>query len=56
MVTRFGARVVAYLGVLMDEYPLTVEEQNLPTGWPWEDAWTTLFTGLCAPPTPAATT
>ncbi len=29
---------------------------HLPTGWPWEDAWTTLFTGLCAPPTPAATT
>ena len=29
---------------------------HLPTGWPWEDAWTTLFTGLCPPPTPAATT
>ena len=28
---------------------------HLPTGWPWEDAWTTLFTGLCPPPTPAAT-
>ena len=24
---------------------------HLPTGWPGEDAWTTLFTGLCAPPT-----
>jgi hypothetical protein len=29
---------------------------HLPTGWPWEDAWTTLFSGLCAPPTTAATT
>ena len=28
---------------------------HLPTGWPWENAWTTLFTGLCAPP-PAVTT
>jgi len=26
---------------------------HLPTAWPWENAWTTLFTGLCAPP-PAA--
>jgi len=23
---------------------------HLPTAWPWENAWTTLFTGLCAPP------
>ena len=29
---------------------------HLPRAWPWEDAWTTLFTGLCAPPTAAATT
>jgi Transposase DDE domain group 1 len=29
---------------------------HLPCAWPWEDAWTTLFTGLCAPPPPAATT
>ena len=29
---------------------------HLPTGWPWEDAWTKLFTGLCAPPPTAATT
>jgi hypothetical protein len=29
---------------------------HLPTTWPWENAWTTLFTGLCAPPTAAATT
>ena len=28
---------------------------HLPTAWPWEKAWTALFTGLCAPP-PAATT
>jgi len=28
---------------------------HLSTGWPWEDAWTTLFTGMCAPP-PAVTT
>lgn len=29
---------------------------HLPRAWPWENAWTTLFTGLCAPPTAAATT
>ena len=29
---------------------------HLPSGWPWENAWTTLFTGLCAPPPAAATT
>jgi hypothetical protein len=23
---------------------------HLPNAWPWEDAWTTLFRGLCAPP------
>ena len=28
---------------------------HLPRAWPWEHAWTTLFTGLCAPP-PAVTT
>jgi hypothetical protein len=27
---------------------------HLPTAWPWENAWTALFTGLCAPP-PVAT-
>ena len=29
---------------------------HLPTAWPWENAWTTLFTGLCAPPPAVATT
>jgi len=29
---------------------------HLPSAWPWENAWTTLFTGLCAPPPAAATT
>jgi len=29
---------------------------HLPTAWPWENAWTTLFTGLCAPPSAVATT
>ena len=29
---------------------------HLPTAWPWEKAWTTLFTGLCAPPPAAVTT
>jgi hypothetical protein len=29
---------------------------HLPTAWPWENAWTTLFTGLCAPPSVAVTT
>jgi len=29
---------------------------HLPNAWPWEDAWTTLFTGLCAPPPSAAMT
>jgi len=29
---------------------------HLPTTWPWENAWTTLFTGLCAPPPAVATT
>ena len=28
---------------------------HLPRAWPWENAWTTLFTGLCAPP-PVTTT
>jgi len=29
---------------------------HLPTTWPWENAWTTLFTGLCAPPPAVAAT
>jgi hypothetical protein len=29
---------------------------HLPRAWPWEDAWTALFTGLCAPPPTVATT
>jgi hypothetical protein len=29
---------------------------HLPTTWPWENAWTTLFTGLCAPPPQVTTT
>jgi hypothetical protein len=29
---------------------------HLPTAWPWENPWTTLFTGLCAPPPAVATT
>jgi len=29
---------------------------HLPRAWPWESAWTTLFTGLCAPPPQVATT
>jgi len=29
---------------------------HLPTAWPWENAWTTLFTGLCAPPPQVTTT
>jgi len=29
---------------------------HLPRAWPWENAWTTLFTGLCAPPPAAVTT
>jgi Transposase DDE domain group 1 len=29
---------------------------HLPRAWPWENAWTTLFTGLCAPPPAVATT
>ena len=29
---------------------------HLPTAWPWENTWTTLFTGLCAPPPAVATT
>jgi hypothetical protein len=28
---------------------------HLPTGWPWETAWTQLFTRVCGPPAPAAT-
>ncbi len=28
---------------------------HLPTGWPWETAWTQLFTRVCGPPTPATT-
>jgi len=26
---------------------------HLPTGWPWADAWTGLFTAACGPPGPA---
>ena len=29
---------------------------HLPTAWPLENAWTTRFTGLCAPPHSAART
>jgi len=29
---------------------------HLPRAWPWENAWTTLFTGLCAPPPATAMT
>jgi DDE family transposase len=28
---------------------------HLPTAWPWETAWTRLFTHGCGPPTPATT-
>jgi len=28
---------------------------HLPTAWPWESAWTQLFTRVCGPPTPATT-
>jgi len=28
---------------------------HLPTDWPWETAWTQLFTRVCGPPTPATT-
>ena len=28
---------------------------HLPTAWPWETAWTELFTRVCGPP-PASTT
>jgi hypothetical protein len=28
---------------------------HLPTAWPWESAWTRLFTHSCGPPTPATT-
>lgn len=28
---------------------------HLPTAWPWQSAWTQLFTHGCAPPTPATT-
>ena len=28
---------------------------HLPTGWPWETAWTQLFTRVCGPPAPATT-
>ena len=28
---------------------------HLPTAWPWETAWTHLFTHGCGPPTPATT-
>jgi hypothetical protein len=28
---------------------------HLPQGWPWETAWTELFTRVCGPPTPTAT-
>jgi len=29
---------------------------HLPRSWPWENAWTALFTGLCAPPPQVART
>ena len=28
---------------------------HLPAGWPWETAWTHLFTRVCGPPAPATT-
>jgi hypothetical protein len=28
---------------------------HLPTGWPWETAWTELFTRVCGPPAPTTT-
>jgi hypothetical protein len=28
---------------------------HLPTRWPWQDAWTRLFTHTCGPPASAAT-
>jgi hypothetical protein len=28
---------------------------HLPTGWPWENAWTQLFTRVCGPPAAATT-
>ena len=28
---------------------------HLPTSWPWESAWTDLFTRVCGPPSPATT-
>jgi hypothetical protein len=28
---------------------------HLPTGWPWQHPWTTLFTKTCGPPTAAST-
>ena len=28
---------------------------HLPTAWPWESAWTLLFTRVCGPPGPATT-
>jgi hypothetical protein len=28
---------------------------HLPRGWPWETAWTRLFTHGCGPPTPVMT-
>jgi hypothetical protein len=28
---------------------------HLPARWPWQAAWTRLFTCGCGPPTPAAT-
>jgi hypothetical protein len=28
---------------------------HLPTGWPWETAWTEHFTRVCGPPTAATT-
>lgn len=28
---------------------------HLPQHWPWETAWTTLFTRACGPPTPTPT-
>ena len=28
---------------------------HLPSHWPWQAAWETLFTAACGPPTPATT-
>ncbi len=28
---------------------------HLPTGWPWQSAWTELFTRVCGPPAASTT-